>query len=354
MKVVTVVLAWLLLALPVHASVDSLNALPQDALPVVVTTDFTLIQIDNIDVESETFAFSGILTMSWFDARQRFDPVAEQVSEKLYIGAYQFNEVFTGWWPQITLVNEAGRFDSDAVVLRVRPDGTLLLTQTVNAIAKASLDLRLAPFDRQHLDAVFQVVDFDTSEVMLRTFPSKYASGETLDAQYHLQEWTVDTVGLVYAPRLIRSIGVERDTSAIVLGVEVTRDPLFYLRLLIFPMAVMVILSWSVFWMDRSSIGDRLNVSFIGILTAVAYQMMLDDALPQISYMTMLNGFLTISFFTMCASVLINLRVSFLDRQGRVVEGDALDRRCRWLFPAIYFGLLLLLPVVIGQMPPPG
>lgn len=354
MRRIASVLAWMLLALPLQASVDSLNALPLDALPVVVTTDFTLLQIDSIDLESEQFAFSGTLIMSWYDARQRFDPVAEQVAEKLYIGAYQFNEVFTGWWPQLTLVNDAGRFDSDAVMLRVRSDGTMLLTQTVHAIAKAKLDLRMAPFDRQHIEAEFQLVGFDTDEVTLRPSLSKYASGAELDSRYHLQQWTVDAIDLVHTPRLMRAIGVERDASAVVLSIEVTRDPLFYLRLMILPMAIMVMLSWSVFFMDRSSIGDRLNVSFIGILTAVAYQMMLDDALPHISYMTVMNGFLTISFFTMCASVLINLRVSFLDRLGRAVEGDTLDRRCRWLFPTIYFGLLGLLPIVVGQMPTPG
>ena len=112
-------------------------------------------------------------------------------------------------------------------------------------------------------------------------------------------------------------------------------------------------LSWVVFWMDKSSLGDRINVSFIGILTAVAYQMMLDDSLPQIAYVTLMNGFLSISFLMMCSSVVVNLRVSSLDRHGHRDLGDRLDRRCRWLFPSIYFGLLLLLPLVISLLPPP-
>ena len=56
---------------------------------------------------------------------------------------------------------------------------------------------------------------------------------------------------------------------------DVKRQPLFMLRLVVIPLCLIVMLSWSVFWMDRSSVGDRMAVSFVGILTAVAYQITL-------------------------------------------------------------------------------
>ena len=101
-----------------------------------------------------------------------------------------------------------------------------------------------------------------------------------------------------------------------------------------------MIFSWSVFWMDQSSVGDRVSVSFIGILTVVAYQIVLSEILPRISYVTLMNGFLNMSFFVVCASVLVNLWVGSLDRRGQSAAGDRIDRRCRWLFPVVYFGLL--------------
>lgn len=70
---------------------------------------------------------------------------------------------------------------------------------------------------------------------------------------------------------------------------------------------------------------------------------MVSEILPQISYMTLMKGFLNLSFFIMCASVVINLVVGALDRQGRVEAGDLLDRRCRSIFPLTYFGLMGLM-----------
>jgi hypothetical protein len=106
---------------------------------------------------------------------------------------------------------------------------------------------------------------------------------------------------------------------------------------------VIVLLSFSVFWMDRSSLGDRINVSFIGILTAVAYLLVTTDQLPRISYFTLIHGFLNLSFLTMCATVMINLLVGALDKRGKFELGDRIDRRCRWGFPLAYFGLLLVM-----------
>jgi hypothetical protein len=83
------------------------------------------------------------------------------------LGAYQFNEVFAGWFPQVILVNESGVYEKHGTVLRVQPDGTVTLIETLNAIAKADFQLRRYPFDSQRLTAIFEVLGFDTSEVML-------------------------------------------------------------------------------------------------------------------------------------------------------------------------------------------
>jgi hypothetical protein len=100
---------------------------------------------------------------------------------------------------------------------------------------------------------------------------------------------------------------------------------------------LIVMLSWSVFWMDRSSVGDRMAVSFVGILTAVAYQITLVGIVANVSYFTLMNAFLNLSFLLMSGTVVINLYVGTADRRGHE-RGDRIDRRCRWIFPLVYFG----------------
>lgn len=130
------------------------------------------------------------------------------------------------------------------------------------------------------------------------------------------------------------------------MSVDVRRESFFISRLVILPLILIVLLSFSVFWMDRSGLGDRINVSFIGLLTGVAYQLVMSEILPRISYFTLVHGFISLSFFAMCGTVVVNLVVGALDRNHKSDLAARIDRRCRWIFPLGYFGLLLLILAV--------
>jgi hypothetical protein len=306
---------------------------------VPVVASFRLLAINGIDDDAETVNLCGDLTLVWKDTRQAFDPVEAGTREKVYSGTFQFNEISPAWYPQVTLVNASGEYDSRAVLLRVKPDGTCTLIESIEAVANVPLNMRRFPFDRQRLEAVFQLFGFDASEVLIQTEPLSAYPGDTLTNVPH---WTLEAVET--STRTIRApaTGGNGVASTFVVSMDVKRQPLFMVRMVMIPLGLIVVLSWAVFWMDRSSLGDRMSVSFVGILTAVAYQITLGDILPQVSYVTLMNAFLNVSLLVMCGTVVINLVVGAADRRGHE-RGDRIDRRCRWLFPLTYFGLCALL-----------
>ncbi len=285
---------------------------PEQAGPVVVRASFHLRDINDIDDEAETFEFGGVLKLTWHDERQAFDPAEAGVAEKVYLGAFQFNEVFDGWFPQMILVNESGLHEKHGIVLRVRSDGTL------------TLGTCRGPWMRLRRLGSTKVRSSRRSDAD-RQFGCRSGLSKASERRHGIAELpTQDSVGVA---------------SALVVSMDVERESFFMVRLVIVPLMLIVMLSWSVFWMDRSSLGDRINVSFIGILTAVAYQIVVSEILPHISYLTFMNGFLNLSLIIMCASAVMNLVVAAHDRQGGVEAGDLLDRRCRRIFPITYFGL---------------
>ncbi len=304
--------------------------------PVKVHASFQLLSINKIGDEAENVAFSGVLTLVWKDERQSFDPATEGTSEKVFSGAYQFNEVSPGWYPQVTLANAAGQYDSRAVILRVKPDGTNTLSEQIDAIAKVNLEMWRFPFDRQQLEFVFRAFGFDAHELV---FDASQDSASADSSLTKVPQWKLDGVTASK-----RTLGAENSNavgtaSAFVVTVDVKRQPFFMLRLVVLPLSLIVVLSWSVFWMDRSSVGDRMSVSFVGILTAVAYQITLGGIVPSVSEFTYMNAFLNLSFMLMSATVAINLYVGAVDRRGHHQQGDRIDRRCRWIFPLAYLGL---------------
>ena len=70
--------------------------------------------------------------------------------------------------------------------------------------------------------------------------------------------------------------------------------------------------------------------------------------LPDIPYLTVMGAFLLSNYLLLAASIVVNLRVGYLDRSGRRNEGDLIDRRCRWVFPVLYFVLVPTALMVFG------
>lgn len=305
--------------------------------PVVVRASFYLQDIDEIDDEAETFEFSGVLTLVWRDKRQAFDPAKEGVQEKFYTGSFQFDEISPSWYPQVVLANVSGMCERGTVLLRVKPDGTSTLIETFNAVAESRLNLRRYPFDRQRLEAVFEVLGFDTGEIVLEAAPSPGG----LDVRdIRISQWDISRVGVSSRTLEAPYAGSGGQSSALVLAVDVRRQSFFALRLIVVPLLMIVMLSWSVFWMDRTSAGDRMSVSFVGILTVVAYQMVIGGILPDIAYVTLIHAFMNISFFVMCGTVAVNLWVGACEKRGESALGHRIDRRCRWAFPLAYAALI--------------
>ncbi len=307
--------------------------------PVVVEVGFFLSDINGIDIERQRFEVEGTLTLTWQDDRLGFDPEVVGVREKVFQGNYQFSEVATGWWPQLVLANESGGYTRQGVVLRTRFDGRMTYVEEMNAAVEMPVELRRFPFDRERFEMVFEVLGFDMDEVILEA--DRATTGMPAEG-ISISEWRLDELrasSREHDPVYLD--GRERTVSAVIVTLDVARHPGFMLRVVVLPMAILVALSWSVFWMDRESLGDRMDISFIGILTVVAYQIMVSSTLPRIPYFTLMSAFIYASFLTMCTSVVVNLVVGRLDRTGRRELGDRVDRTCRWAFPASYVTLLL-------------
>ncbi len=97
---------------------------PRQTSPVLVSGEFKLYDLNEINDEADTFEFTGVLTLKWLDPRQAFDPTLAGVNEKIFQGEFQFNELSPSWYPQLVLINESGLYETSGVLLLVETDGT--------------------------------------------------------------------------------------------------------------------------------------------------------------------------------------------------------------------------------------
>lgn len=343
LRLAPTLIAGITLLIPSQAEgVDErLMSMPPGPKPMVVHCGFDLWDINGINEEEETLEFVGTLTLEWVDPRQAFDPGEAGTAEKLYHGDFQFNEVSPGWYPQVYLANQSGGLEIGAILQRIHADGRCRLDMAITAVAEVDLNMRLYPFDHQKLDLHFALFGFSSDEVTLEATSASIGDRP-------ISQWTMN--GMRSSVRTTdASTG---PVSEMVVTLDLSRDAIFILRLVWLPLGLIVALSWTVFWMDRSSLGDRLNVSFVGVLTAVAYQLVIGDLLPHVSYFTLMHAFLNVSFFIMCAGAVLNLIAASHERTGRTDHGDLIDMRCRWIFPVAYLVLVVVSIVLMHLLPP--
>jgi len=328
--------AMLVSAIPAESNATSTILGPPDHDgPVEVRFGFFLDDVSTVDEAHQTFEFEALITLEWSDPRQAFDPRTVGADEKIFQGSFQFNEVFTGWWPQIVLANKAGAFESQGVMVRISPRGDMTLITEVHSAAEMPMELRRFPFDKQSFEAVFMVLGFDSARVTMIPYEARSgwdrqdisaAEWELLDVRVERRE---------HRPFISTTTAAH---SQIVISIDAARRPQHMLRDVVLPLTLLVILTFSVFWMDRESLGDRMDISFIGVLTVVAYQIIVSDTMPAIPYYTMMSGFLLSTYLVLAVGVLINLVVSKMDQSGRVDLGTRIDEVCRWAVPLGFFG----------------
>jgi hypothetical protein len=163
---------------------------PERDEPIEILFNFAVQDVQEINDLAETFGITGVMTLTWNDPREAFDPGIEGVKEKLFQGHYQFNEVATGWYPQMVLINEAGAYQKSGVQLRITPDGTSILKEKITAVAETSLNMRTFPFDSHRLEAIFTVLGHGSDEVVLRIDPAAHEPAHEIK----VPEWRVNGV----------------------------------------------------------------------------------------------------------------------------------------------------------------
>ena len=311
--------------------------LPPGQKPVEIDAFFFLSDINNISEQNETFEIKGSLELQWKDPRQAFDSTAEGHHYKLFQGTYRFLEVYEGWWPQLVAANSVGNIPLQGVTLKVFHDGTILLVQEIAATLKSSMNLRKYPFDRQQLEIIMEPLSFFASEVMLVSGPDM-----TDLPMRHLNIAGWDLIGLKAKTKIDIDEDSSHQYSQLVISLDMKRKPGYTTWLVFIPLTFIILLSSSIYWMDAESLGNRMDISFIGLLTIVAYQAMVESGLPKIDYFTLIHGFVYISYFIMAIFIISNILIDQLNRKKKTELADKIDGHARWIMPIAYIALNFL------------
>jgi hypothetical protein len=313
--------------------------------PTVVKVGILVADIIELNEVDETFQAEIVLVAEWNDPRLAFDPAEEGADVKLFQGQFQFNEVFAGWWPQLIIVNEIGSGDVNAITIRVHSDGRVHYLEQRNVTLETPMKLQPFPFDTQVLEAKMIAFGNYSDEVVLEVDEQMVGATEEhvlSNEQINIAQWRLINLDQEAELADFRYYGRPKQISVIRFNVTLERESANIIWKVIIPLIVLVLLMWAVFWMEVDNLSDRLNISFIGILTIVAYQFLIDGTMPRISYFTFTDTVLLYSFLVMCLAIVESLVLYSLCKAGRKPMAETVDRVAQWMFPILYFAGLLI------------
>ncbi len=312
------------------AEENVLKSMPIGTAPLTVSIGVHVSNLADINQASETFDVAGYLMYKWRDPRLAYQPKPNETSR-----TSGFDKI---WHPAIEMVNFKSSTSSDTLV-SILPDGTVEAQERFSKTLSSGLSLQKFPFDRQSLQIVLESLQYDARSVKFVADVDRISIGT--DSFVSLSEWQIGkptaTNGKSFFPP------EKQHYSRVTVAINVTRNSGFYVFKIMLPLVLITIASWSVFWIDPLEFSAQIGIAFTNLLTVVALLLVINDTLPRVGYLTLMDGFTMICFMTIVVAVLVLI---FAHRSTIKDDGDRAQKihnLARWIVPTSFAVLNLIL-----------
>ena len=249
----------------------------------------------------------------WGESRKLFDPVVEFYNRK---SKPDFAQGRADW---IEI------FNNGIIQSRVRDTATF----------KSNFDFRKFPYDEQVFS--FQIYpEFPANKMVFEAEPimDEYkknlfnAEGED---GLNIPEWKVTSVDY-YVDEYTEN---EYDYQGFIVEITAERISNYYIFKIILPILLILTITWSVFWIHPSQIEAKVNITIVALLALIAYNLIMDEEIPKLDYLTFMDAFIFLSYvFTGAATILCVYSYHRYKKYRRTV--NLVDYYSKFVGPTLY------------------
>jgi hypothetical protein len=318
-------LAWLLVmtAATVTGSEELTGTRPGvEGQPLTISGTLFLLDVSKIDGADQSFTADVFMMLQWRDDRLAS---AADGMRRLPLKSV--------WEPRVQIINQRRIWKTFPEEVDVSPDGVVVYRQRYYGQFASALDLRDFPLDRHRFGLQLVVPGYGPEDIEF--VPSTNDLGEGRSPRMTVPDWSLGEFELRTAPYAI--IPGAREIPGLEAAFEARRHLGFYIGKAFVSVAIIVFMSWVVFWLGREHVGPRLSVAVTSMLTLVAYRFLLGQSLPPVSYLTRLD------YFLLGATILVFIALIQVSLTSTMSEGRAasVNSHSKWAFPTAFVSLIV-------------
>lgn len=315
---------------------------------VYVGLDFEILDITQIDSKNSSYKVAYTLDLFWthfgideivqeikrevpadYEWESFTCPFSEEEFEALgiYIPEWQIQNLITLGDQELVRV-----YQIQYIIDEEDETTDIIQKNEGNSLFKNYFDFSAFPFDKQNL--VFKFSPKDDGLCYDTEFDITPFSEESLLKSFNkirFIEWDKESIS--YNSYFDYNVSCEYHDSGIQINFYVERNYNYFLTKILIPIFLILIISWSVFWIRPSFIEPRLTVSIVCLLSLIAYNFVVDDDLPKLSYLTVMDIMILLSYFFATLPSLITI---FNHVQNNDEIALKIDKMSRVFIPLAY------------------
>jgi gamma-aminobutyric acid receptor subunit beta len=292
-------------------------------VPTEVGVGLMLIDLSAISDVSQSITLDALVTLEWTDPR-------------LHSAAGCRYDIAAIWTPEIHLLNSATVQLRQSPQILIKADGRVVFTARYTATVASTANIVEFPFDERDIVLRLGSLHYDKDELVLRVIePWTGRAAELTVPDWAIGEPSV-AVSELNLPR------VDRTLTVFEFQVSAARLADYYVFKFVFPLCLIVMMSWSVFWVNPQNLSPQLQLAGTSMLTLIAYQFTVNELLPRVGYLTSMDQYVQASSLLVFLALVEALITGRLASTGRVAQAETLDRVSRWLFPVTYVTIIFV------------
>lgn len=324
-------------------TVDSAKSSEADLLkppigkaPIKVSVGLFVSNLADINQAAESFDLAGYLIYSWHDSRLAYKPQPNETS--------RVSSLDKIWHPTMEMVNFKASTSSDHFV-DILPDGTVQVEERFVKTLSSELLLQKFPFDRQSLHVILESRKYDNRLVELVIDAPKMGIGK--DSFVSMSEWQVGTVTATKDDSFFPP--ENQKYSRVTALINLKRNYGFYLLKVMIPLLLITIASWSVFWIDPDQFSTQITIAFTNLLTVVALLLVINDKLPRVGYLTLIDGFTMSCFVGILGTIFILIAVHSSSRSKDPRRPQKIQNLAKGILPISFIiaNIIMFIDLVI-------